>query len=158
MEKEKNVTEKEVKAIGTAEVKEVLATENAEVVETKEVKAVVELFLERESFVGNDGKKYWSYFVRGQIRGKEKKANFSPKDRGGYEPLDIVFEVDEKAKLIIVEETMTDNITGKRTKYMTYKAQTTDENGFVYECGIKPSHDSDKSLLGMIINQLGGVK
>ena len=108
------------------------------------------LVLERESFKGNDGKDYFSYFLKGKVRNRDVKVDFAPKDKGGYEPLDIIFDVNSKAELVISEETMVD-INGKETKYMTYKARTIDEDGLVYECGIKPSRDSDKALLGMLL-------
>ena len=108
------------------------------------------LVLERESFKGNDGKDYFSYFLKGKVRNRDVKVDFAPKDKGGYEPLDIIFDVNPKAELVMSEETMVDT-NGKETKYMTYKARTIDEDGLVYECGIKPSRDSDKALLGMLL-------
>lgn len=110
------------------------------------------LFVEREKFVGNDGKDYWSYILKGKIRNRDIKVDFAPKDKGGYEPLDILFDVQEKAELVIAEEEMTDSVSGKKTKYSTYTLQTTDEDGVVYQCGVKPSRDSDKALLLMLLN------
>ena len=111
------------------------------------------LTLIRESFDGKDGKKYWAYMVRGNVRGREVKVDFVPKDIGGYEPLDIVFDVQDKAELIIGQEQITDSYGNKNT-YITYKAQNVDEFGIVYDCGIKPQRDSDKSLLAMLLNVL----
>lgn len=111
------------------------------------------LTLIRESFDGKDGKKYWAYMVRGNVRGREVKVDFVPKDIGGYEPLDIVFDVQDKAELIIGQEQITDSYGNKNT-YTTYKAQNVDEFGIVYDCGIKPQRDSDKSLLAMLLNVL----
>ena len=123
--------------------------------EVKEEKTVVPtLYVERESFVGNDGKEYWSYFVKGKVRNRDVKVDFSPKDKGGYEPLDILFDVQPKAQLIIGKEEMTDNITGKKSTYSTYTLKTVDTDGSEYVCGVKPSRDSDKALLGMLINTL----
>lgn len=115
------------------------------------------LFVERESFKGNDGKQYWAYIVKGQIRGREIKVDFAPKDKGGYEPLDIVFDVSPKAELVMTDEEMT-NDNGKTTKYTSYKVRTIDEFGMEYVCGVKPSRDSDKALLGMLLNQLNFAK
>ena len=58
------------------------------------------LLVERESYQ-KDGKDFFSYFVKGKIRGKEVKARVSPSDMGGYDLLDIVFLTDETAELII---------------------------------------------------------
>ncbi len=115
------------------------------------------LFVERESFKGSDGKEYWSYIVKGQVRGRDIKVDFAPKDKGGYEPLDIVFDVAPKAELVMSDEEMVDS-NGKATKYTSYKVLTVDEDGMPYECGVKPSRDSDKALLKMLLNQIGGVK
>ena len=112
------------------------------------------LFVEREKFVGKDEKEYWSYAVKGKVRGRDVKVDFAPKDKGGYEPLDIVFDVQPRAELVMGEETMKDK-DGNITKYTTYKVKTIDENGVVYECGVKPARDSDKALLFMLINTMG---
>lgn len=112
------------------------------------------LFVERENFKGNDGKDYWAYIVKGQVRGRDVKVDFAPKDKGGYEPLDIVFDVSPKAELVMTDEEMTD-ANGKVTKFTSYKVLTVDEDGIPYECSIKPSRDSDKALLKMLINTMG---
>lgn len=131
------------------EIKETAQTD-VQVVEQEE--KALKLFVERESFIGNDGKQYWAYVLKGQVRGRDVKVDFAPKDKGGYEPLDIVFMVSDKAELIMTTETMTD-ANGKQTKYTSYKVRNADELGEL-ECGVKPSRDSDKALLTMIINQL----
>ena len=144
-ENEVKVTEKNIE-------KEVVTNE----VEVKELKTKNKLFLERVMFTGNDGKEYYSYLLKGKVRDRDVKVDFAPKDKGGYEVLDIVFEVGA-VELVIAEETMT-NQDGKKTKYTTYKAVAYDEDNFPYECGVKPSQDSDKALLKMLLNSLGGVR
>ena len=109
------------------------------------------LFVERDTFTGSDGKKYWNYFLRAKIRERDKKINFSPKDKGGYDFLDMVFEIADKAELVISEEEMTNEITKKVSKYKTYKLVVKDEDGLEFECGVRPSKDSDKSLMNMLI-------
>ena len=111
------------------------------------------LTLTRETFEGKEGKKYWAYMVKGYVRGREIKIDFVPKDIGGYEPLDIVFDIQDKAELIVRTEQITDSFGNKNT-YTTYTAQNIDDCGIVYECGIKPQRDSDKSLLAMLLNVL----
>lgn len=122
-------------------------------VETEQENKLFKLFIERESFKGTDGKQYWSYILKGQVRGRAVKVDFAPKDKGGYEPLDIVFDVSPKAELLMTDEEMT-NDNGKTMKYTSYRVRTVDENGMEYVCGVKPSRDSDKALLGMLLNQL----
>ncbi len=126
---------------------------NETVEDVKEIK----LFIEREGFKGNDGKDYWAYILKGQVRGRDVKVDFAPKDKGGYEPLDIVFDVSPKAELVMTDEEMT-NDAGKTTKYISYRVRTIDELGIEYSCGVKPSRDSDKALLTMLLNQLKATK
>lgn len=119
------------------------------------------LVIEREAILGADGKQlitkdgrpYFAYIVRGIVRGKEKKVDFVPKDKGGYDPLDVLFDISSKAELIMSEEEMTDD-NGKKTQYTAYKAKVMDEDGEPYECGIKPQRDSDKALLKFILIEL----
>lgn len=103
-----------------------------------------------QQLVTKDGRLYYSYKVRGNVRGQEKKADFVPKDMGGYEPLDVLFDISSKAELIMTDEVMT-NADGSRTEYTAYKAQVTDEDGEIYECGVKPQRDSDKALLKFML-------
>ena len=135
--------------VNDTEIKEIAQTD-VQVVEQQE--QALKLFVERESFIGNDGKQYWAYVLKGQVRGRDVKVDFAPKDKGGYEPLDIVFSIDTKAELVMTTETMTD-ANGKKSSYVSYKVRNADELG-VLECGVKPSRDSDKALLTMVINQL----
>lgn len=100
-----------------------------------------------------DGRLYFAYVVRGNIRGQEKRIDFAPKDQGGYEPLDILFEISPKAELIMSEEEMTD-LSGKVTRYTAYKAQVVDEDGEIWACGVKPQRDSDKALLNFLLIEL----
>ena len=133
-----------------------MENEKKEKVAVKEVaeNEKVGLFVEREQFKGNDGKDYWSYILKGKVRGRDVKVDFAPKDKGGYEPLDILFDVQDKAQLMIGDEEMVDSITGAKTKYKTYTLQTIDEDGIPYVCSVKPSRDSDQALLQMLINTM----
>lgn len=120
------------------------------------------LVVVREAIKGKDGKQlvtqdgrlYFAYIVRGIIRGQEKKIDFAPKDKGGYEPLDILFDICPKAELIMSDEEMTDE-RGNKTRYTSYKVQVADEDGEIWECGIKPQRDSDKALLKFLLIELG---
>lgn len=106
-----------------------------------------------KQMITKEGRPYFAYVVRGNIRGQEKKIDFAPKDKGGYEPLDIVFDITDKAELIISEEEMTDN-NGKTSTYTAYKVQAVDEDGDIYDCSIRPQRDSDKALLKFLLINL----
>lgn len=105
----------------------------------------------RESFIGTNKEKYWSYMTKGKVRDRDIRVDFAPKDKGGYEPLDIVFDVSPNVDLIMTEEEMTNEKTGKTTKYTSYKVRSVDEYGIEYECAVKPARDSDKALLTMLV-------
>ena len=117
-----------------------------------EEEKALKLFIEREQFGMSNGQKYWSYFLKGKVRNRDVKVDFIPKDKGGYEPLDIVFDIAPKAELVMCNEKMTDS-NGNVTRYVSYKARNEDSLG-VLECGVRPAKDSDKALLTMVINQL----
>lgn len=107
------------------------------------------IFVERETFVKDD-KTFFSYFIKGNIRGKEVKVAVVPPDKGGYAVLDIVFGNEMKADLVVKPFEIKDEATGKVVTGNTFSVQTT-EDGIVYECAIKPYRSSDKMLLNMII-------
>lgn len=108
------------------------------------------IMVERETFE-KDGKTYFSYFIKGKIRGKEVRIAVVPPDKGGYSVLDIVFGNEMKAELVVNPFEIKDEASGKTVKGNTYLARTIDENGEVFECNIKPYRNSDKMLLNMLI-------
>lgn len=108
------------------------------------------LFVERETFEKND-KTYFSYFIKGKVRGKDVKVALIPPDKGGYSVLDIVFGGENKAELILTPYEIKDDATGKVIKGNTYSVRTVDETGESYECGVKPYRNSDKTLLTMLL-------
>ena len=106
--------------------------------------------VERETFE-KDGKTFYSYFIKGKIRGKDVRIAVNPPDKGGYTVLDIVFGSDMKAELITKPYEIKDETTGNVIKGNTYAVRSVDENGEVYECTIKPFRNSDKMLLNMLM-------
>ena len=112
------------------------------------------LVLERETFVAKNGKEMYNYFVRGVVHGREVKADFLAKDLGGYELLDLMFEINPKVNLIMHEETMTDE-KGNASKYMVYEAQVVDADGLVYTYKLKLAQESDKSYLNILMQLQG---
>lgn len=108
------------------------------------------IFVERETFEKN-GKTYFSYFIKGTIRGKDVKVAIIPPDKGGYTVLDIVFGNTMAAELVVKPFEIKDDATGKVIAGNTFTVQSYDENGDVYECAIKPFRASDKALLNMLI-------
>ena len=108
-----------------------------------------QIFVERETFVKND-KTYYSYFIKGNVRGKDVKAAIVPPDKGGYAVLDIVFGDEMKAELTVKPFEMKTE-TGEVIKGNSYAVHTADENGEIYECSVKPFRNSDKTLLNMLL-------
>jgi len=108
------------------------------------------IMVERETYEYND-RTYFSYFIRGKVRGQEVKATVEPPDKGGYAVLGIVFGDAMEAELAIKPYEIKDEATGKVIKGNTYAARTVDANGEVYECTVKPYRNSDKMLLNMLL-------
>lgn len=100
-----------------------------------------------------DGRLYFAYIIGGQLRGREIKVDFSPKDKGGYVPLDLVFDVSDKAELLITE--VVTEMNGVKQRRTVYEVCTVDEDGQVWKCEVKPTRKSDNDLLAMIMNMLG---
>ncbi|MBS5850347.1 MAG: hypothetical protein KIC36_05060 [Clostridium sp.] len=109
-----------------------------------------QIFVERETFEKN-GRTFFSYFIKGNIRGKDVKVAVVPPDRGGYTVLDIVFGDQMAAQLVAKPFEIKDEATGKIIAGNTYSVQTVDEDGEIYECAVKPYRSSDKSLLNMLL-------
>lgn len=109
-----------------------------------------QIFVERETFE-KDGRTFFSYFIKGNIRGKDVKVAVVPPDRGGYAVLDIVFGDQMAAQLVAKPFEIKDDATGKIIAGNTYSVQTVDENGEIYECTVKPYRSSDKSMLNMLL-------
>ena len=107
------------------------------------------IFVEREVYE-TDGKEYFSYFIKGNVRGKDVRVLITPPDKGGYTVLDIVFGKEMAAELTLTPYEIKDE-KGKALKGNTYGVRSVDEDGLVYECKIKPFRDSDKALLNMML-------
>lgn len=102
----------------------------------------------REAFTG-ENETYYGYYVYGNIRGMDVKAQIIPLDFGGYAVLDIVYGDENEADLIAEDYTYTakdgTEKTGKRYRVVTY-----DADGREYECSVKPAHRSDKTLINLL--------
>ena len=57
------------------------------------------IVVERETY-DKDGKSYFSYFIKGNIRGKDVRVLVTPPDKGGYAVLDIVLVMKWKPTLL----------------------------------------------------------
>ena len=106
------------------------------------------LIVEREKFT-------WGYAVHGKgVNGRETKVDFNAYDQGGYEVLDMVFDIKPTAELIMHDETMVDGDTGEVRAYTVYEVANVDEDGDELKCRIKPARDSDKSILAYLLKKL----
>ena len=112
------------------------------------------LTVERETYETRDKKEYYNYFVRGQIRGREVRAELTPKNKDfdGYKILDIIFDIAPTAELTIREET-SENEHGGKVRYTVYEVQNTDEDGILYSYKLKPRAESDKSILNVLLQK-----
>lgn len=109
------------------------------------------IFVERETYTKND-REYFSYFIKGAVRGREVRIGIIPPDNGGYVVLDIVFDGAMQAELELRPYEIKDEKTGKVTQGNSYAVVSKDEKtGEVFECPVKPSRKSDKALLNMLL-------
>ena len=108
--------------------------------------------VERDTYE-KDGKTYYSYFIKGNIRGRDIRVLIVPPDKGGYTVLDIVFGEEMEAELVLNPYEIKDESTGKVIKGNSYAVRTVDEEDEVYECKIVPLRKSDKDLLQMLLNK-----
>ena len=92
-----------------------------------------QIFVERETFEKN-GRTFFSYFIKGVIRGKDVKVAVVPPDKGGYTVLDIVFGNEMSAELILKPYEIKDEATGRVIAGNSYAVQSVDEDGEIYEC------------------------
>ena len=109
------------------------------------------IFVERETFEKNDNT-YFSYFIKGEIRGKDVRIAIVPPDKGGYTVLDIVFN-DTLAAELTIKPFEIKGEDGKVISGNTYAVMSHDEDGTAYECPIKPFRVSDKTLLNMLVTK-----
>lgn len=112
------------------------------------------LTVERETYEAKNNKEYYGYFVRGQVRGREVRADLVPKNKDfdGYEILNIIFDIAPTAELTIREET-SENEHGGKVRYTVYEVQNTDEDGILYSYKLKPRAESDKSILNVLLQK-----
>lgn len=100
-----------------------------------------------------DGRLYYAYLVHGKLRGRDIKVDFSPKDKGGYTLLDLVFDVSSKAELFITE--VMQEMNGVKSKRTVYTVNAVDVDGVVWKAEVKPTRTSDRDMLAMLINLIG---
>ncbi len=109
-----------------------------------------QLYVEREPYEAK-GKTYFSHYIKGTIRGIDVKVLLAPPDNGGYTVLDIVYNGENTADLIVSPFEMK-NDAGETIKGNTYAVQSIDKDtGEVFECKVKPLRNSDKNLLNMLL-------
>lgn len=109
-----------------------------------------QIFVERETFE-KDGRTFFSYFIKGNIRGQRRQGSRRSARQRRYTVLDIVFGDQMAAQLVAKPFEIKDDATGKIIAGNTYSVQTVDENGEIYECAVKPYRSSDKSMLNMLL-------
>ena len=109
-----------------------------------------QIYVERGTFE-KDGKTYYSYFIKGKVRGKDVRVAIVPPDKGGYAVLDIVFGDAMSAELVAKRYEIKDDSTGKVITGNSYAVRSVDENGEEYECAVKPFRSSDKALMNMLL-------
>ena len=106
--------------------------------------------VEREEFE-YEGKKYFGYFLKGNVYGRDVKVGIKPPDNGGYTVLDIFFESQAEPTLTVTPFEITAE-DGRVIRGNTYAVECADvETGEMFTCKVKPARESDKTLLQMLL-------
>ncbi len=111
--------------------------------------------IKREPFISKKtGKPGFSYYLEGRVRGREVKAKVVPKDKGGFEVLDIIYDGALACDLRIEHGEIPDEKTGETIKFDSYIVFSEDpETGDIYDLKVKPDKDSDKAKFKFILRQ-----
>lgn len=123
--------------------------------ETKVEEAVDRVLkIEREPYVSKKtGKPGFAYYLKGTVRGREVKAKVVPKDKGGFEVLDIIYDGAISCDLR-VEKGKMKNEDGDIVKFETYTVFSKDPTtGEEFDLKVKPDKDSDKAKFKFILRQ-----
>ena len=150
MKNEEKVVNENVTATVTATEAEVL-TENEKGEAVEAAMEVLPVYVERKRVTGGDGRKFWNYLVKGMNKGKEIKADLTPKDPGGYGVLDEIFEGQDKVLLTITNGTRDSG--GKKVRFTLYSVVGEGDYGIKYSVAMKPRESSDITWLELIINK-----
>lgn len=115
----------------------------------KSFKISRELFTSKKT--GKDG---YTYFLEGEVRGRKVKAKVVPKDKGGYEVLDIIYDGAMACDLRIEQGEMENEKTGEKIKFESYVVYSKDPvTGDEFDLKVKPEKDSDKAKFKFILRQ-----
>ncbi|MBQ8145499.1 MAG: hypothetical protein IJZ04_05305 [Clostridia bacterium] len=112
------------------------------------------LKIEREPYVSKKtGKPGFTYYLKGTVRGREVKAKVVPKDKGGFEVLDIIYDGAIACDLRVEKGEMK-NEDGDIVKFETYTVFSKDPTtGEEFDLKVKPDKDSDKAKFKFILRQ-----
>ena len=112
------------------------------------------LKIEREPYVSKKtGKPGFIYYLKGTVRGREVKAKVVPKDKGGFEVLDIIYDGAIACDLRVEKGEMK-NEDGDIVKFETYTVFSKDPTtGEEFDLKVKPDKDSDKAKFKFILRQ-----
>lgn len=123
--------------------------------ETKVEEAVDRVLkIEREPYVSKKtGKPGFTYYLKGTVRGREVKAKVVPKDKGGFEVLDIIYDGAIACDLRVEKGEMK-NEDGDIVKFETYTVFSKDPTtGEEFDLKVKPDKDSDKAKFKFILRK-----
>jgi len=91
----------------------------------------------------------YGYYVYANYNNIDFKAQVVPLDFGGYAVLDIVYNGETEADLVIEDYTYTAK-DGSIKVGKHYKVISEDPDGKKYECDVKPARRSDRTLINLL--------
>jgi len=135
-------------------------------VEAVEETAVGGLSVTRESYLAKKTKKkYYAYFVKGEVRGHKLKAEVAPPkmyvgtermlDSGGFEMLDMLFDTAVPADAVFVDREMVKTSQdGIKKENAVYTVWSADQNGEVLRVVVTPIRPSDGTKLEALFSSI----
>lgn len=104
--------------------------------------------LKRESYKDNNKVERYSYFIPVIYCNQELKAHIQPKDVAGYELLNTLFIIcNDDVQVYAEDGQMKNPDTGEMIDYISYYANTCDNDGIELDVPLKPANSSSKAIL-----------
>lgn len=131
------------------DINEVNVTNEGEIIETEVEETGKTMTLIREIVTSKtNGLKYNDLYVLVPLRGKERKASCTLRDKGGYQFLDDVFGEGNTTEVVVSVNKIKDQVTGRVNRSLNLSIGFDDE-GFRFSIPIKPVTVTDKELINL---------
>ena len=109
------------------------------------------LVVVRETFtMKKDKRELYGYKIEGKYRGRDIKVDLVADDQGGYDTLDLIFDIKPTAEFLITEMESTKS-DGTKMQYTVYEVFNVDEDGIEVKYKVRPAKKSDLTNLTVLL-------